>query len=137
MFVSYNKVRMNDTDAAGILYFANQFRFVHDAWEDLAEAENVSFQKILKEEDFILVIVHVEGDYLAPLQIGDVLEIETEVEKIGNSSFTIEYRIFKQDSQLVGKAKTTHVTLDKKTKKKITIPQYFQKILQKHLKAES
>ena len=43
MFISYNKVRMHDTDLAGILYFARMFRFAHDALEDLLEAEGITF----------------------------------------------------------------------------------------------
>lgn len=132
MFITKNKVRMNDTDMAGILYFANQFRFVHDAWEDLVESENISFQKILFEETFLFVIVHVEADYLAPLNVGDMLEVHTQVEKIGNSSFTMLYNIYRS-KELVGKAKTTHVTIDKVTRTKISIPEHLKKILQKHV----
>lgn len=132
MFITKNKVRMNDTDMAGILYFANQFRFVHDAWEDLVESENISFQKILFEETFLFVIVHVEADYLAPLNVGDMLEVHTQVEKIGNSSFTMLYNIYR-GKVLVGKAKTTHVTIDKVKRTKISIPEHLKKILQKHV----
>ena len=135
MFITHNKVRMNDTDMAGILYFANQFRFVHDAWEDLVETENLSFQQILQNEDFLFVIVHVEADYLAALNVGDKLEIHVEVEKIGNSSFTMLYHIYSQDKTLVGKAKTTHVTIDKVTRKKMNIPDNLKKLLKKHLVA--
>lgn len=133
MFVTHNKVRMNDTDMAGILYFANQFRFVHDAWEDLVENENMSFHKVLHKEDFLFVIVHAESDYYAPLNIGDKLTIQVEVEKIGNSSFTMVYDIYKQDGTEVGKAKITHVTINKKTRDKMPIPEHLKKVLQKHL----
>lgn len=133
MFITHNKVRMNDTDMAGILYFANQFRFVHDAWEDLVESENMSFQKVLKDEKFLFVIVHVEADYLAPLNIGDPLEIHVEVEKIGTSSFTLCYHIYKKNKILVGRAKTVHVTIDKNTRNKIEIPEHLKKLLHKYL----
>jgi 1,4-dihydroxy-2-naphthoyl-CoA hydrolase len=133
MFIAHNKVRMNDTDMAGILYFANQFRFVHDAWEDLVESEDISFQTILLSGDFLFVIVHVEADYLAPLNVGDKLNVHVEVEKIGNTSFTMVYHIYKEDKTLVGKAKTTHVTIDKKTRKKISIPPHLKKLLHKFL----
>lgn len=132
MFVTHNKVRMNDTDMAGILYFANQFRFVHDAWEDLVEKENISFKQVLHEENFLFVIVHAEADYLAPLNIGDKLEIHVTVETIGNSSFTMQYLIYKEDKTQVGAAKTVHVTIDKKTRKKIPIPPHLKKLLQKY-----
>jgi 1,4-dihydroxy-2-naphthoyl-CoA hydrolase len=133
MFVAHNKVRMNDTDMAGILYFANQFRFVHDAWEDLVESENISFQTVLLSSDFLFVIVHVEADYLAPLNVGDHLDIHVEVEKIGTTSFQMVYHIYKKDKTLVGRAKTTHVTIDKHIRKKIPIPASLKQLLHKYL----
>lgn len=133
MFVTYNKVRMNDTDMAGILFFANQFRFVHDAWEDLVEAEEMSFAHVLHKEDFLFVIVHVEADYLHALNIGDKLEIHVAVEKIGNTSFTLDYKIYNEKHDLVGKAKTVHVTIDKKHRKKIPIPEHLKAKLHKYL----
>ncbi len=132
MFIAHNKVRMHDTDMAGILYFANQFRFVHDAWEDLVESEDLSFHRVLHEEDFLFVIVHVEADYLAALNIGDRLEVHVSVEKIGTSSFTMVYNIFKENRDLVGRAKTVHVTIDKASRKKISIPHHLKAKLQKY-----
>lgn len=135
MFITDNQVRMNDTDMAGILYFANQFRFVHDALEDFAESEGMSFQTMLGSAHFIFVIRHVEADYLAPLQVGDRLKLHVRVADISTSSFTIAYEIYRHENELVGTAKTVHVTLDKKTRKKITIPADLRLILEKHLSA--
>lgn len=135
MFLAQNKVRMHDTDMAGILYFARQFRFAHDALEDFAASEGFSFEQVFHKEHFVFVIVHVEADYLAPLKVGDPLETEVTIENIGTSSFTIFYKIFRTNSQrlLIGTAKTVHVTLDTKTRKKIPIPEAFRAKLEKHL----
>lgn len=136
MFVTHNQVRMHDTDMAGILYFARQFRFAHDALEDFAESEGFQFNEVFKNQLFVFVIVHAEADYLIPLHIGDKLEIQLTVENIGNSSFTICYQIYKLDQlkpTLAGKAKTVHVTLNAKTRKKIPIPEQLRIKLQAHL----
>src|SRR2546425_10244271 len=95
MFISYNKVRMHDTDSAGLLYFARQFRFANDALEDLFEAEGYSFDNIFKNFGYVFAIVHAEADYLAPLRVGDKLEIHMSVENIGTSSITFLYNIYK------------------------------------------
>ena len=133
MFISYNKVRMHDTDMAGILYFAKQFRFVHDALEDLVEKEGFSFDHLFNNSNFVFVIVHAEADYLTPVKVGDLLEVHVEVENLGNSSFTMVYRIFKTNDVLMGKAKTVHVCLDAKTRQKTPIPDKLRKVFQKHL----
>lgn len=132
IFIAHNKVRMHDTDMAGILYFANQFRFVHDALEDFADSEGLGFERFFHEKDFIFVIVHVEADYKTSLQVGDKLEVHLAVEKIGVSSFTISYHIYKPHKVLAGTAKTVHVTLDFKTRQKIHIPHPLKEILKKY-----
>jgi len=133
MFITHNKVRMHDTDMAGILYFARQFRYVHDALEDLVEKEGLNFDYLFNNSSYVFVIVHAEADYLASLKVGDVLEIHVEVENMGRSSFTMSYKIFKADKTLVGKAKTVHVCLESKNRTKIPIPEDLKKSFGKYL----
>ncbi len=132
MFVTKNKVRMHDTDMAGILYFPRQFRFVHDALEDWMENEGLYFERLFTEEHFAFVIVHAEADYKAPLKVGDKLEVHLAVEKIATTSFIIDYVIYKE-KKVVGTAKTVHVTIDRETRKKIPIPIHLKSALQKNL----
>lgn len=132
-FIAKNKVRMHDTDMAGILYFARQFRFAHDALEDFVESETgISFDDIFRREKFVFVIVHCEADYFASLAVGDKLEIRLSVEKIGNSSFTLFYKIFRENV-LVGTVKTVHVSLNSETKVKIEVPDVLRRSLEKYL----
>lgn len=137
MFIAKNKVRMHDTDMAGILYFPRQFRFAHDALEDFVESEGYSFDKVFHKEDFVFVIVHCEADYYVSLRVGDNVNVHVSVERIGESSFTMIYEIFKADHTHVGSAKTIHVTLDRVNRKKIPIPQVLRKTLEKHLVRET
>lgn len=133
MFITKNKIRMHDTDMAGILYFPRQFRFVHDAWEDWMENEGLFFERLFKEEEFAFVIVHAEADYKSSLVVGDSIEVHLKVESIGNTSFTIAYFIYKSDKTLTGTAKTVHVCIDRKTRKKIPVPQKLKSSLEKYL----
>lgn len=133
MFIAKNKVRMHDTDMAGILYFPRQFRFAHDALEDLVESEGFSFDKVFHQEEFVFVIVHCEADYYSSLRVGDDVHIQVSVERIGSSSFTMIYEIYKTDHTHVGSAKTIHVTLDRVSRTKIPIPVVLREMLEKHL----
>jgi len=133
MFVTKNLIRLHDIDMAGILYFPRQFRFVHEALEDFMESEGFSFKKIFNNGEFLFVIVHCESDYLVPLRLRDHLEIHVYVEDIGTTSFTLCYNIYQPSGLEVGKAKTVHVTINKKTMKKCSIPNVLRKVLEKHL----
>jgi YbgC/YbaW family acyl-CoA thioester hydrolase len=132
-FIAHNKIRMYDTDTAQILFFGNQFRLLNDALEDLLENEGITLKDLFTTSPFGFVFVHAESDYLAPLVGGDHVQIEVSVNHIGNSSFGFYYEIFKKGSrELVGKGNTKHVTIDRKSFKKITIPADFRKKLTKY-----
>jgi len=133
MFITKNTIRMHDVDIVGILYFPRQFRFVHEALEDFLTSEGIPFDKLLQEKNFLFVIVHCESDYLAPLTLGNKIEVHVHVDNIGTSSFTMAYTIYLESGKKVGTAKTVHVSLDHKTKSKILIPEHLHKILKKHL----
>jgi len=137
MFITHNQVRMHDTDMAGILYFPRQFRFVHDALEDFSDTSGSPFAHIFHKENFLFVVVHAESNYFIPLHVGDKLEIHVTVAAIGTTSFTMFYQIYNQEKLLTGSAKTVHVTIDSKTRKKIPIPIKFRSHLEKHLEPTS
>lgn len=137
-FIAKNKVRMHDTDMAGILYFPRQFRFAHDALEDFIESEGMTFEQVFKREKFVFVIAHAEADYYLPLRVGDSIEVHLFVEKIGRSSFTIGYKIYRiPKMELVGGAKTVHVCLESETRTKIPIPTRLHHALERRLLKES
>lgn len=136
MFIAHNQVRMHDTDMAGILFFARQFRFAHDALEDFAASEGFQFNEVFHKGSFLFVIVHAEADYMIPLKVSDKLEVHLTIEQIGHSSFTVAYDIYKVENSkpiLAGRAKTVHVTIDGKKRTKIPIPEDLRKTLKKHL----
>jgi acyl-CoA thioesterase FadM len=51
------------------------------------------------------------------------------VAKIGETSFVLEYEILGADDTLVGRAKTVHVAVGKKTQHKIALPEKLQRAL--------
>jgi len=122
MLIYQTKIRLHETDAAGLLFFNNQFKIIHDAYEGLLEHIGFGFAELIPNKSFFLPIVHAESDYKSPLSVGDALEIETVVEKIGKTSFTLAYKMRDASNKIVGTAQTVHVATDKKTRKKIPLP---------------
>lgn len=121
MFTYKTKVRLHDTDAAGILFFANQFKIIHDAYEELLEKFGLDLQTIIKGTKYFQPIVHAESDFKAPLLAGDKIAVTVKLGHIGKTSFSFEYTI-KRGKVLVGTAHTVHVAIDQKTRKKIPLP---------------
>jgi 1,4-dihydroxy-2-naphthoyl-CoA hydrolase len=130
MFTHKTKIRLHDTDAAGIIFFANQFKIIHDAYEDLLETIGWSFRTMLKGTKYFLPIVHAESDYKTPVFVGDKIVITVKVGHIGETSFSFEYTL-KRGKTLVGTAKTVHVTIHQKTRKKTPLPASLRSALTK------
>lgn len=122
MYTYQHKLKLHETDAAGLIFFSRQLEIMHDAYESLLETVGFGFAELIRNQPFFLPIVHIEADYKAPLFVGDLLEIEVRVSHIGETSFTFDYKIYKSDRTLVGTGKTVHVTTDKKTRQKTPIP---------------
>jgi len=123
MYTYQTKIKLHETDAAGLLFFSNQFKLIHDAYELLLESIGFGFAELIREKSFFLPIVHSESDYKSPLFVGDLLEIQVTVSKVGKTSFTFSYKLLDVAQGLVGTAQTVHVTMDKATRKKIPLPQ--------------
>jgi 1,4-dihydroxy-2-naphthoyl-CoA hydrolase len=131
MFKYTAKIRLHDTDAAGIIFFSNQFKLIHDAYEDLLEKFGWGFRTMFKKTGYFLPIVHAESDFKVPLSVGDKIVIAVKVGHIGRTSFSFEYTL-KRGKTLVGTAKTVHVTIHQKTRKKIPLPPALSRALEKY-----
>ena len=82
-----------------------------------------------------LPTVHVQTDFSRPFSYGDNIEVEVSVLKVGRSSITFGYRVFKQgesDPRIRG---NVTVCLDMDTFKKMEIPTWFRKLLERQLNA--
>ncbi len=115
-------VRLHDTDIAGLLFFAHQFFYAHDIYEDLLRAIGLPMEDLIGSGDFFVPIVHAESQYLHGLTLGQELEIAVAVSNLGNTSYTLEYELRSSSGDIVGRAKTVHVSIDRLTKKKIPLP---------------
>ncbi|MEL6442014.1 MAG: thioesterase family protein [Cyanobacteria bacterium J06621_8] len=126
MTYSYlRRIHLNDTDAAGVVYFTQGLVICHEAYEESLAEAGISLNKMIAEGNLALPIVHGEIDWLNPLYCGDRIQVNLNV-KLGNSSeFAIAYQIFavEQPDKLVAKAHTRHVCIDPQLRKRIELPE--------------
>ena len=68
--------------------------------------------------DIDFVVARAEIDYRSSVAMGEVLDIEVHVSRVGNSSFDFTYRVTGPDGRLVAEAKTTQVSFDWRSRTK-------------------
>jgi len=122
MYTMTTTVRLPETDAAGILFFGSYFRIAHDAYESFMTAIGFGLDYVIHESPFFILIVHADADFTRPLRLGDTLTVELHVEKVGQTSFVISYVVKDTQGQVAARLKTVHVTVDKSSGSKMTLP---------------
>ncbi len=127
-FMYKTTIKLKDTDATGVLYFAQQFSLALEAFEYFLKISELDLGKIIQENSFLLPIVHAESDYFFPLYVGDEIEITPTLARLGVSSFTMEYKIIKK-GVVVGKTSIVHVAVLRSTGKSQPLPEKLLTIL--------
>lgn len=118
------KVELFNTDAYGVIFYSQLFQFTHQVFSAFLKSRGISIQERLEKQDYFFPVVHAEGDYLGPIKMDDLLEIHVELIRLGESSFTLGYRFYK-DTLEVAKAQVVHVMIDAQ-KNKMKIPEVFK-----------
>lgn len=130
MFEYKTQIFIHHTDAAGRLFFANQFYLIHEAKEKFLEHLGLSIRDILEHPVASFPLVHAESDYKSILTAGDRITIYVAIERIGETSVTFLFSILKADGSLAGTSKTVSVAVDRKTFTKMPIPAEWRKKLE-------
>ena len=84
-------IRFHHADAAGIMFFANNFVLAHDAYEGFIASLGLEFAEWFQSKTMAAPIRHAEAEYFSPLRAGDTATITVEVEHVGRSSFKLAY----------------------------------------------
>ncbi len=96
------RVYYSDTDAAGIVYYANYLRFAEAARGELFRDAGFSrneFTYFEKCKGF--AVVECNAKYKAPAVLDDLLTVKTEIVKVGGASMTLQQNIWREDTLLV------------------------------------
>jgi 1,4-dihydroxy-2-naphthoyl-CoA hydrolase len=131
-FTHLRTVYFQDTDAAGVVYFANVLAMCHEAYEaSLAEA-GIDRQSFFNHPEFAVPIVHASVDFLRPMFCGLQYEIHVKPKLLNPRKFEISYSILllKEPENFVSRATTVHVCIDPTTRDRIDLPTQITRWLQ-------
>ncbi|MDJ0617407.1 MAG: thioesterase family protein [Calothrix sp. MO_192.B10] len=120
-FIYHRTVRFRDTDAAGVVYFANALAICHEAYEESLEISGINLQDFFGNSSLAFPIVHSSIDFFRPMFCGNKLLVSLIPQKLGIDKFEINYEILIAD-MIVSKAVTRHVCIDTNTRKKNRLP---------------
>jgi 1,4-dihydroxy-2-naphthoyl-CoA hydrolase len=124
-FIYKRTVRFQDTDAAGVVYFANTLAMCHEAYEESLIAAGIEVWKFFSSNAIALPIVHVEADYRHPSFCGDRHEIVLTPLSTSHHGFEIRYEIYGEGDRdrLISQALTRHVCINPVSRERQPLPQ--------------
>jgi len=93
------KIYYEDTDLAGIVYYANYLKFIERARTEMLNDANVNQNEMLKSGCYF-VVKNLKADYLKPAYFEDSLNVVTEIEKINNASINLIQTIVRSNDSL-------------------------------------
>lgn len=105
------RVYYEDTDLAGIVYYANYLKFIERARTEWVRGLGIDQARLKAEDGIVFAVRRVEADYLAPARFDDVLTVETAVD--GFTAVRVRLRqCVLRDGVVLFEALVTLVALD-------------------------
>jgi acyl-CoA thioester hydrolase len=104
------RVYYEDTDMAGIVYYANYLKYIERGRSELVEELGMNQREMREKDGIVFVVVRVEADYLKPARIDDRLEVVTTHEAVSPMRWVFDQDV-QRDGVSVFRAKVTAVCM--------------------------
>ena len=112
------KVYYEDTDAGGIVYYANYLKYIERARTESLGTMGLFQNRIKDQLNLIFVVRNIFAEYIKPAKLDDVLEVTTNFIKLGMVRIVVEQEIFLNKTKIFdAKVKLGIIDLNGKPKK--------------------
>ena len=97
MFQYTFKIFYEDTDAGGVVYYANYLKFIERARTEMINKLGFTLATLLKEYDRLFLVKKIECDYIESCKLEDTLNVQSNILVLKNASFELEQNLLKQN----------------------------------------
>ncbi len=94
------RVYHEDTDLAGIVYYANHLKFIERARTEWVRALGIDQTGLREREGIVFAVRRVEADYLGPAKFDDELTVETTTEAMTGARIVLRQNILRTGETL-------------------------------------
>jgi 1,4-dihydroxy-2-naphthoyl-CoA hydrolase len=123
-FTYERTIHFADTDAAGVVFFANYLRLCHEAYEEALGAAGINLARFFADTGTVVPIAKSEAEYLRPLAVGDRIRVVVTPRGLSENSFTLAFELTRvgPPAKLAGRARTEHVCIATVTRQRVALP---------------
>lgn len=114
----------SDTDAAGVVFFANYLVICHEAYEESLAAAGLDLKNFFADHGVVIPIAKSEAEYLRPISCGDKLSVNVQVKALSENSYEIRYELVRlgPPAKCAARIRTEHVCIDSGTRTRKALP---------------
>ena len=126
------RVYYEDTDAQGVVYYANYLKFFERARTEYLRSLGYE-QKNLMDKGIIFVVRKVIVQYLLPANLDELIKIESKLVGVKKVSFDFLQTIYNSDAEKICEAQVFCGSINIKSKKPMLVPEKLQVNMVKEL----
>jgi acyl-CoA thioester hydrolase len=115
------RVYWEDTDAGGVVYYANYLKFMERCRTDWLRALGIDQLRLRAERQLQFAVVSITVDFMRPAVLNDEILVTAELERLSGATIAFKQTIMRADAQLID-ASTRVACLDSGTLKPRPIP---------------
>jgi acyl-CoA thioester hydrolase len=95
------RVYYEDTDAAGIVYYANYLKFAERGRTEMIRELGFAHSQVRQDTGTIFTVRRVSADYRLPARLDDALTVETRVNGIAGATIDLDQQVRRDGTLLV------------------------------------
>ncbi len=100
------RVYYEDTDLAGIVYYANYLKFIERARSEWVRGLGVDQAALKADHGIVFAVRRVEADYLSPARFDDLLEVDTTLQALSGARIALRQEVLRGTDRLFTAAVT-------------------------------
>jgi 1,4-dihydroxy-2-naphthoyl-CoA hydrolase len=123
-FTYQRTIHFPDTDAAGVVFFANYLAICHEAYEESLAAAGIGLRDFFSMSDVVVPVSKNTADYVRPLYCGDKVVVTVKPVSLTADTYAVDYEIEKLGTtrKLAANVRTWHVCITTKTRERAPLP---------------
>jgi len=123
-FSYHRTIHFADTDAAGVVFFANYLAICHEAYEEALGAAITDLKTFFADHGVIVPIIKSQAEYLRPLSCGDKVRVTLSATSLGDDGFTLDFELHRlgPPEKLSARVRTEHVCISSTNRKRQPLP---------------
>jgi acyl-CoA thioester hydrolase len=128
-FVWPVRVYYEDTDAGGVVYYANYLRFCERARTEWLRSLGIGQRKLLAGDGLAFVVTRVEADYLRGAELDDELDVISTIMRFGAASLTFKQTVMRGEATVFA-ALVTVACVDMVRRRATRVPDALRSLLE-------